>query len=106
MADGRAAISVAFDAAVRVLTDNGFSASLATATTVATSLLDIAIGILIATRRTCRLGLLAGIALSLFYMISAALLTPDMWIEPLGALVKTGPAIALMMVGLAVFEDR
>lgn len=103
---GSIAISAAFDAAVRILTDHGFGELPARAITVATSLMDIAIGILIANRRTCRLGLLAGITLSLFYMISAAIITPDMWIEPLGALVKTGPAIALMMVGLAVFEDR
>ncbi|MBB3950230.1 SDR family oxidoreductase [Aureimonas jatrophae] len=103
---GAIALSVAFDAAVRILTDHGFAAPFARAVTVATSLMDISIGVLIANRRTCRLGLAAGIALSVCYMISAAVLTPDMWIEPLGALVKTGPAIVLMMVGLALLEDR
>lgn len=103
---GCIAITVAFDAATRILKDHGFGDVFATTVTVATSLMDIAIGILIAIRRTCRIGLLAGIGLSLFYMISAAIMTPDMWIEPLGALVKTGPAIVLMMVGLAVSEDR
>jgi len=33
-------------------------------------------------------------------------LTPEMWIEPLGALVKTGPAIILMLVALAIDKDR
>ena len=103
---GGIAISVAFDPAVKILTDHGFGSLPATVVTVATSLMDISIGILIGNRRTCRIGLLAGIGLSLFYMIGAAVLTPDMWIEPLGALVKTGPAIVLMMVGLAVIEDR
>ena len=28
---------------------------------------------------------------SLGYMVGAGILTPDLWIEPLGALVKTGP---------------
>lgn len=51
-------------------------------------------------------GLLAGIWVSLFYMLGAAVLTPDMWIEPLGALVKTGPAIVLMLVALAMLPDR
>jgi hypothetical protein len=41
----------------------------------------------IAVRRTCGTGLLAGIAVSAFYMVSAAALTPDLWFEPLGALV-------------------
>ena len=48
----------------------------------------------------------AGIAVALGYMGGAAVLTPDMWIEPLGALVKTGPAIVLMGVARAVMDDR
>ncbi|KQT54730.1 hypothetical protein ASG43_03965 [Aureimonas sp. Leaf454] len=103
---GGIAVSVAFDAAVEILTDRGFARSPAEIVTVATSLMDIAIGVLIANRRTCRIGLLAGIGLSIVYMLGAALITPGLWIDPLGALVKTGPAIVLMMVGLAVIEDR
>lgn len=103
---GGVALTVAFDAARRILTDHGFGDAFATTVTVVTSLMDMTIGILIAIRRTCRAGLLTGIGLSLFYMMSAAIMTPDMWVEPLGALVKTGPAIVLMMVGLAVLDDR
>jgi hypothetical protein len=36
----------------------------------------------------------------------AAVLTPDLWIEPLGALVKTGPAIVLMLVALLTLDNR
>jgi len=57
-------------------------------------------------RRACRIGLLTGIAVSLGYMASAAVITPDLWVEPLGALVKTGPAIVLMLVALATLKDR
>ncbi|RWX81589.1 SDR family oxidoreductase [Neorhizobium lilium] len=106
VASGSIALTVAFDAATRILTDHGFAEPLAKAVTVLTSFLDISIGLAILHRRSCRVGLLAGIGLSLFYMISAALITPGMWIEPLGALVKTGPSIILMMVGLAVLEER
>jgi hypothetical protein len=52
------------------------------------------------------IGLLSGIAVSLGYTTGAAVLTPELWIEPLGALVKTGPAIVLMVVALAILEDR
>ncbi|PZO80938.1 MAG: nucleoside-diphosphate sugar epimerase [Mesorhizobium amorphae] len=106
IASGGIAITVAFDAAARILTDHGFSEGLAKTVTAATSLMDIAIGVLILNRRTCRIGLLAGIALSLSYMVGAAILTPAMWADPLGSLVKTGPAIVLMIVGLAVLDDR
>ena len=40
------------------------------------------------------------------YMAGAALITPDLWLEPLGALVKTGPAIVRMLVALAVLDER
>jgi len=74
--------------------------------TVLTSLMDMTIGVLIAFRRTCAFGLIAGIAASLGYMAGAAILTPDLWIEPLGALVKTGPAIVLMLVALLTLDNR
>jgi hypothetical protein len=48
----------------------------------------------------------AGIGVSFFYMAGAAVITPEMWIEPLGALVKTVPAIVLMLVALAIMKDR
>jgi hypothetical protein len=50
--------------------------------------------------------LLAGIVVSLGYMAGAALLAPVLWIEPLGALVKTGPAIVLMIVALLMLDNR
>jgi hypothetical protein len=39
-------------------------------------------------------------------MLGSAVLTPELWIEPLGALVKTGPAIVLMLFCLAILDDR
>jgi len=103
---GLIALTVAFDAAVGILTTHGFSSAFAKAVTVVSSIADIAIGAAIAHRKTCRAGLLTGIGLSVFYMLSAAIITPDMWVEPLGALVKTGPAIVLMLVALATLDDR
>lgn len=103
---GLIALTVAFDAATTILTSHGFSLRPAQAITVVSSLTDIGIGLAIAIRKTCRAGLVAGIAVSLFYMAGAAVITPEMWIEPLGALVKTVPAIVLMLVALAILEDR
>jgi hypothetical protein len=68
--------------------------------------MDISIGVLIAFRRSSAFGLIAGIVASLGYMIGAAILTPDLWIEPLGALVKTGPAVVLMLVALLTLDNR
>jgi nucleoside-diphosphate-sugar epimerase len=103
---GLIALTVAFNAATVILTSHGFPPALAKAVTVVSSLADISVGLAIAFRRTCGVGLLAGIGVSLFYMVGAAVMTPDLWIEPLGALVKTGPAIVLMLVALATLKDR
>lgn len=103
---GLIALTVAFDEAAGILTAHGFPAWLAQATTLVTSLADIAIGVAIAQRDSARRGLLAGIGLSLAYMAGATVLTPAMWLDPLGSLVKTGPAILLMIVALAMMDER
>jgi len=100
------ALTVAYPAAVAILTTHGYPPVLAQTITVASSMLDFLIGLAIAFRQTHRWGLIAGIALSLFYMLAAALMTPELWIEPLGALVKTFPAIVLMLVALGIIEER
>jgi uncharacterized protein YbjT (DUF2867 family) len=105
-ASGLIALTVAFEAARQTLLDHGFPFGLAHGVTIASSLLDISVGIAIAFRASCRVGLVAGILVSLGYMAGAAVLTPDLWVEPLGALVKTGPAIVLMLFCLAMLDDR
>lgn len=103
---GLIALFPAFDDATAILTNHGFSGPLAIAITIVSSLTDILIGAFIALRRTCRTALWFGIAVSLFYMAGAAIITPDMWVEPLGALVKTGPAIILMLVAVVTLDAR
>ncbi|MBA2589055.1 MAG: SDR family oxidoreductase [Alphaproteobacteria bacterium] len=105
-ASGTIALTVAFPVARQTLVDHGFPFALAHGVTIASSLMDISIGLLIAVRRTSAIGLVAGIVVSLGYMAAAAIFTPDMWIEPLGALVKTFPAIVLMLFCLLMLDDR
>jgi uncharacterized protein YbjT (DUF2867 family) len=103
---GFIALVISYDAAANILHTHNFPPALIAPITVVTSLTDMSIGILIAFRRTCAYGLVAGIVASLGYMAGAAILTPDLWIEPLGALVKTGPAIVLMLVALLTLDNR
>lgn len=105
-ASGTIPLTVAFTAARQILLDHGFGSGAAQGVTIASGLLDFSVGVAIAFRRTCRTGLIAGIFVSLGYMSGAAIVTPDMWAEPLGALVKTGPAIILMLFCLAIWDDR
>jgi uncharacterized protein YbjT (DUF2867 family) len=100
------ALTVAYPAAVAILTAHGYSLAPAQTMTIVGSTMDFSIGLAIAFRQTNRWGLMAGIALALFYMLAAAILTPEQWIEPLGALVKTFPAIVLMLVALGIADER
>ncbi|MGY8678987.1 SDR family oxidoreductase [Bradyrhizobium sp. UFLA05-153] len=103
---GFIALIVSYRAAAGILSAHGFPSALVDPITIGTSLMDMSIGVLIAFRRTAGVGLVAGIVASLGYMVGAAILTPDLWIEPLGALVKTGPAIVLMLVALLMLDSR
>ena len=106
LVSGFIALVISYDAAANILRTHNFPEATVAPITILTSLMDMGIGILIAFRRTCAFGLVAGIFASLGYMIGAANLTPDLWIEPLGALVKTGPAIVLMLVALLTLDNR
>jgi uncharacterized protein YbjT (DUF2867 family) len=106
VASGFIALFISYTAAAGILSSHGFPPSLVAPVTIGTSLMDMSIGALIAFRSTCAAGLIAGIIASLGYMAGAAILTPDLWIEPLGALVKTGPAIVLMLVALLTLDNR
>ncbi|QPF91997.1 SDR family oxidoreductase [Bradyrhizobium commune] len=106
LVSGFIALFVSYRAAAGILSAHNFPPALVDPVTVGTSLMDMSIGVLIAFRRTAAIGLVAGIAVSLGYMFGAAILTPYLWIEPLGALVKTGPAIVLMLVALLMLDNR
>lgn len=106
LASGFIALVISFAATKAILLSHGFPASMAAPFAAITSMMDMSIGVLIAFRRTCAAGLIAGILVSLGYMAGTALVTPDLWIEPLGALVKTGPAIVLMLVALLTLDNR
>jgi hypothetical protein len=103
---GCIALLVSYNAAADILRSHAFPPALVAPVTVLTSLMDMAIGLLMAFRRTSAAGLIAGIVASSGYMLGAAILTPDLWIEPLGALVKTAPAIVLMLVALLMLDNR
>lgn len=106
VASGFIALVVSFPTTKAILASHGFPRWLVAPFAAITSLMDIGIGVLIAFRRASAIGLVAGIVGSLGYMAGTAILTPDLWIEPLGALVKTGPAIVLMGVALLMLDNR
>ena len=73
---------------------------------IAGALVDIAVGVGVAFRATCRRALQAGIAVTLAYAVAATLVRPDLWADPLGAMLKVGPILVLMLIALAILDER
>ena len=84
----------------------GVPAALASAGVIAGALADILVGIGIASRRTARHALYAAFWLSLFYMAAGTLILPELWSDPVGPMLKIWPAMALVLVALAILTDR
>jgi uncharacterized protein YbjT (DUF2867 family) len=94
------------DKAAEVLTSRGTSAAIALTAVYGGAALDILIGFGIAWRRTTALALKGSLLVSLGYLAGATLLAADLWIDPLGPLVKIIPAMVMSLVALAILEDR
>ncbi|MER9336043.1 SDR family oxidoreductase [Mesorhizobium sp. M0293] len=94
------------DAAANILVAHGLSPAFALGMVLAGSAADIAVGAAVLVRAFARLALLGMIAISLFYLGAATVFTPDLWLDPLGAMVKTVPALCLALVALAILDER
>lgn len=92
-------------AGVRMLTDVG-AGDLAGPIAASGALVDIAIGVGIAFRRSARLALWAALGISAAYLVAGTILAPQLWAEPLGALTKIIPIAMLTVLSLAICEDR
>ena len=102
---GVASLGPGWERGVGLLEDTALAA-FAPIVVIAGALADIAVGFGIAFRRACRKALQAGIAVTLVYALAGTLVRPDLWADPLGAMLKTGPILVLMLIALAILEER
>jgi uncharacterized protein YbjT (DUF2867 family) len=102
---GLIALGPGYRAGAELMHDAG-AGTLSSACVIAGAVTDIVIGIAIALRRTARTGLYVALAVSVFYTIAATAITPWLWLDPLGPLVKIAPIVVLTVVALAILEDR
>lgn len=102
---GIVSLTTGYEAGVELMRRVGAGA-LAAPAVVAGAFADVLIGVAIAWRPTARHGLYGALALSLFYLAAATVLSPGLWGDPLGALVKIWPILALNLVALAILEER
>jgi uncharacterized protein YbjT (DUF2867 family) len=92
--------------AAAVLTHRGAAEALARLTVLAGGVADAGLGAALLFRPSARWALRGMALVSLLYMAGAAILAPDLWLDPLGPMVKIIPALALTFVGLAVLDER
>jgi len=93
-------------AASALLAPAGLPDGLAAALVGAGSAADIALGLAVLVRPWARAACLGMAGLGLGYLALGAILTPWLWADPLGALVKVLPGIALALITAAMLEDR
>lgn len=90
------------DAAAAILTTQGVGLDAALTLTFGGATLDIALGVGILVRRFSSLALIGTIALTLAYAASATIITPHLWADPMGTLVKMLPVILAALAALAM----
>lgn len=97
---------VQLDTAARTLTEAGWAQGVARASVLFWAVVDIALATALMVRRWAPLACWGMIAVSLVYLVAASLVTPGLWLDPLGPLVKVLPGIALAAVARALLETR
>jgi uncharacterized protein YbjT (DUF2867 family) len=95
-----------FDQSSAVLADALGSRPIANALTAGTGLADILLGVGVLVRRLASASLIGMVLVSLAYLAAATVLTPHLWADPLGPLVKVLPSIMLALVALATLDER
>src|SRR5437868_1622219 len=78
---------------IGLMIEGGASHDVALLVTLAGGLADIAIGCLIAFRRSARVGLFLALFISVAYAIAGTILLPQLWIDPLGPMLKIAPVM-------------
>ncbi|UWQ81308.1 DoxX-like family protein [Leisingera sp. S132] len=94
------------EAAAKVLTDAGWGSLPAKASVAFWSLADIALGLAILWRPWAARACLGMAAVSLIYLAAATAVTPQMWADPLGPLVKVLPGLLLALITHQLLQER
>ncbi|NIZ00393.1 SDR family oxidoreductase [Thalassospira lucentensis] len=92
--------------AQQILTNRGMPAELSKLLVLAGSIADIGLGAAILIRRFSRVACLGMITISIGYLLSSLATAPDLWLDPLGPLIKVIPSIVLTLFTLAILDER
>ncbi|MCJ2128931.1 SDR family oxidoreductase [Methylobacterium sp. E-045] len=94
------------DAAMAAMTAHGIDAATARVTVLAGILVDLALGAAILVRRTMPLAALGMAAMTGIYLFFGSAIAAGLWLDPLGAYLKTLPGAMLALVAYALADER
>lgn len=97
---------IARESAGALLIAAGLPHAFAQAAVVGGAVADLALGLAVLFRPWARAALWGMIAVTGVYLAGATLFRPDLWLDPLGPLVKTLPAAMLALMALAILDER
>lgn len=103
---GAIGLTIGREQAVQVLIAAGIAPSLAVFAVVGGSFVDLALGLMVCVHRTAPAALLGMVAVTVAYLAGGSLVRPDLWLDPLGPLVKSIPAAVLALACLALMDER
>jgi hypothetical protein len=82
------------------------SRDLSAAMTVAGAITDIVLGLGLIFNKTARSALLFMLLVTAAYLVLGSWLTPWLWTDPLGPLLKTMPIVLANLFALAIIDER
>jgi uncharacterized protein YbjT (DUF2867 family) len=92
-----------WDASMRLRTEDGLAAPLVA---LFLTMVEVAVGIAVAVRRTARPALLAGLGLTILQLALGTVFAPEAWLDQRGLLLREVPLLALTLVALAILDER
>ena len=94
------------DAAAALLTEAGMGVDVAQALVLAGSVMDIVLGMLVCARRTAPQALMGMLLVTAAYLAGSLLWLPQLWIDPLGPMLKSVVSALAALTALAMMSER
>ncbi len=99
-------IGIVSSASATALISGQLGGSIARALVHGGAILDILIGLALLVRKTFKLACVGALTVSAAYLVSGTFLTPELWLDPLGPLVKILPGMGLTLALLLQGNER
>jgi uncharacterized protein YbjT (DUF2867 family) len=103
---GVVALGPGWERGVGALLQAGLSRDLSAAMTVVGAITDIVLGLGLIFNRSARSALLFMLLVTAAYLVLGSWLTPWLWTDPLGPLLKTMPIVLANLFALAIIDER